>query len=70
MKFKVLVAAALVSTGLAVRAEVDPEHHKLCSEAKDYAGCIAAMTGQPLGMPASLIDAFSAGRKSNAMWAV
>jgi hypothetical protein len=28
-----------------VMAQVDPKIHKLCSEAKDYAGCVRAMTG-------------------------
>jgi hypothetical protein len=27
-------------------ALVDPKIHKLCSEAKDYAGCVKAMTGK------------------------
>ena len=28
-----------------VMAQVDPKIHKLCIEAKDYAGCVRAMTG-------------------------
>ena len=43
----VLSAAGLMVTGLsqAAKSEVNAEHHKLCSEAKDYAGCIRAMKG-------------------------
>lgn len=41
--------AILASVGLsynpAVSAEVDPAIHKLCIEAKDYAGCVKAMSG-------------------------
>ena len=34
-----------------VKASVDPEIHKLCIEAKDYAGCVRAMKGE--SMPTS-----------------
>lgn len=36
--FSILLAAP-------VMAQVDPKIHKLCIEAKDYAGCVRAMTG-------------------------
>ena len=32
-----------------VMAQVDPKIHKLCIEAKDYAGCVKAMTGNSNG---------------------
>ena len=35
--------ALLVSTS--AMAEVDPKIHRLCIEAKDYAGCVRAMKG-------------------------
>lgn len=41
--------AVLLSTALApigALAEVNPEHHKSCLEARDYAGCIKAMSGK------------------------
>jgi hypothetical protein len=31
-----------------VMAQVDPKTHKLCIEAKDYAGCVRAMNGDSL----------------------
>jgi len=47
MKFKALLATTvLCAVGVAAEAAVSPEHHKLCSEAKDYAGCVDAMTGK------------------------
>jgi hypothetical protein len=33
-------------TAIPVMAEVSPEIHKLCIEAKDYAGCVKAMRGE------------------------
>lgn len=42
------IATALIALGLPAVAEVDavdPQHHKLCLEARDYAGCIKAMSG-------------------------
>ena len=42
-----LMAAALLSLPLAALAQqVEPKIHKLCIEAKDYAGCVKAMTGE------------------------
>ena len=38
-------AAAAVLMGGPAMAQFDPEIHKLCIEAKDYAGCVKAMTG-------------------------
>jgi len=38
------IAIAVLLAG-PVMAEVDPKIHKLCLEAKDYAGCVRAMTG-------------------------
>lgn len=37
-----LLGAAL---GVPARASVDPEIHRLCSQAKDYEGCVRAMRG-------------------------
>ena len=56
MRLKALLGAAVVSatglmvTGLshAAKSEVNAEHHKLCSEAKDYAGCVRAMNGESM----------------------
>lgn len=43
------VVFSFVALGLAApfnaRAQVDPGIHKLCVEAKDYAGCVKAMKG-------------------------
>jgi hypothetical protein len=47
--FLVALPALLVSTP--ALAEVDPKIHKLCVEAKDYAGCVRAMNGE--SMPTS-----------------
>lgn len=41
--FLLALPALLISTP--ALAEVDPKFHKLCIEAKDYAGCIRAMKG-------------------------
>ena len=38
------IAIAVLLAG-PVMAQVDPKIHKLCVEAKDYAGCVRAMTG-------------------------
>ena len=45
-----LLAISIASTSIAIGAipalaEVDPKIHKLCIEAKDYAGCVRAMKG-------------------------
>lgn len=40
-----LLTPLLLSFALPVFAEVDPRTHKLCLEAKDYQGCVRAMTG-------------------------
>ena len=37
-----LMAVFLIGTS--VDANVDPQHHEMCKEAKDYVGCIRAMT--------------------------
>jgi len=42
-----LFIAALVATTTPVLAQVDPKIHKLCIEAKDYQGCVKAMTSSP-----------------------
>ena len=47
--FILALPAVLISTP--ALAEVDPKIHKLCIEAKDYAGCVRAMKGEtsPVG---------------------
>jgi hypothetical protein len=40
------IAVAVLLAG-PVMAQVDPKIHKLCLEAKDYAGCVRAMTATP-----------------------
>ena len=40
------LGAVLSSVLTAQAAEVDPKIHKLCIEAKDYAGCVRAMKGE------------------------
>ena len=37
---KILLAPFLLAVSLPALAEVDPKIHKLCIEAKDYAGCV------------------------------
>ena len=49
-----LLAISIASTSIAIGAipavaEVDPKIHKLCIEAKDYAGCVRAMKGDTSG---------------------
>ena len=40
------IAAASIAIGaIPASAEVDANTHKLCIEAKDYAGCVRAMKG-------------------------
>jgi|14_taG_2_1085336.scaffolds.fasta_scaffold01305_7 hypothetical protein len=43
---KILLAPLLLAVSLPAFAEVDPKIHKLCIEAKDYAGCVRAMKGE------------------------
>ena len=48
--FNAIAASAVISTAFITissieAVEVDPEIHKLCIEAKDYAGCVRAMKG-------------------------
>lgn len=43
---KFVVASALLLSNTQVIAAVDPAHHKLCADARDYAGCIKAQTGE------------------------
>ena len=43
------IASASIAIGaIPVLAEVDPKIHKLCIEAKDYAGCVRAMKGDAI----------------------
>jgi len=45
--FAISFASASIAIGtIPALAEVDPKIHKLCIEAKDYAGCVRAMTGK------------------------
>ncbi len=56
MRFLPLVATAAIAGSLfniASASEVDPKIHKLCIEAKDYAGCVRAMKGET--MPTSRV---------------
>ena len=48
-----LLAISIASASIAIGAipalaEVDPKIHKLCIEAKDYAGCVRAMKGETM----------------------
>lgn len=51
MKQLLLLAIPAVLISTPALAEVDPKIHKLCIEAKDYAGCVRAMKGEtsPVG---------------------
>ena len=40
-----MLGSSLVIANSVEAAEVDPKIHKLCIEAKDYAGCVRAMKG-------------------------
>jgi len=42
-----LLIAVLAMAASPVLAQVDPKTHKLCLEAKDYQGCVKAMTTAP-----------------------
>ena len=45
------VMSVSITSGIpAYGGEVDPKVHKLCIEAKDYVGCVEAMTGQSLNL--------------------
>tara|TARA_R100000951_G_scaffold25121_3_gene21251 strand:- start:1957 stop:2574 length:618 start_codon:yes stop_codon:yes gene_type:complete len=50
---KILLAPLLLAVSLPAFAEVDTKIHKLCIEAKDYAGCVRAMKGET--MPTSRV---------------
>ena len=50
---KILLAPLLIAVSLPAFAEVEPKIHKLCIEAKDYAGCVRAMKGET--MPTSRV---------------
>ena len=43
---RILLAPLLLAVSLPAFAEVDSKIHKLCIEAKDYAGCVRAMKGE------------------------
>ncbi|WP_186544533.1 hypothetical protein [Synechococcus sp. ROS8604] len=45
-KMKILLAPLLLAVSLPAFAEVDPKIHKLCIEAKDYAGCVLIQEGK------------------------
>lgn len=45
---KILLVPLLLAVSLPAFAEVDPKIHKLCIEAKDYAGCVRAMKGDTM----------------------
>lgn len=47
--FSILLAAP-------VMAQVDPKIHKLCIEAKDYAGCVKTMTGEATSPQRTIIQ--------------
>ena len=56
MRFLPLITTAAIAGSLfniANASEVDPKIHKLCIEAKDYAGCVRAMRGET--MPTSRV---------------
>ena len=41
---RVLLFAALISLATPIDAQVDPKTHKLCLDARDYKGCVEAMS--------------------------
>lgn len=43
---RLLLLLVLLTIAAPTVAEVDPKIHKLCIEAKDYAGCVSAMKGE------------------------
>ena len=45
---RILLAPLLLAASLPAFAEVDSKIHKLCIEAKDYAGCVRAMKGETI----------------------
>ena len=46
MRQLLITAVSSVVLAAPVMAQVDPKIHKLCIEAKDYAGCVRAMNGE------------------------
>ena len=46
LRSALVVFAATAGSLPAIAGAVDPEIHKLCVEAKDYAGCVKAMKGE------------------------
>ena len=48
LKKTFLLVPVLFTTALPALAEVDSKIHKLCIEAKDYAGCVRAMKGETM----------------------
>jgi hypothetical protein len=53
MRVSLLAVFLLTATPVIAQGQVDPAIHKLCVEAKDYAGCVRAMKGESL--PASRV---------------
>ncbi len=45
---KRLILPLLAALALPVKAEVDPEVHKMCLQAKDYLGCVKAQYGHSI----------------------
>jgi len=45
MKAVFAISTLLLTSALPATANVDPETHKLCSDAKDYVGCVNAQKG-------------------------
>lgn len=61
MRITLIAATALLITAHPAMAQsVDPKVHKLCIEAKDYAGCVKAMTSAPAAQEDSLTPLRSA----------
>lgn len=59
------MAAIVLALPLPLLAQVDPKVHKLCLDAKDYHGCVKAMTGDP-GSPQTVIqENFDAGLRAS-----
>jgi len=46
MRRLLLATTAICAGGAVAQTSVDPSIHKLCIEAKDYAGCVRAMKGE------------------------
>ena len=58
----ILIASGLALASPAI-AEVDPKIHKLCSEAKDYLGCVKAMNGETEDKRTVIQETFDAGKR-------